>query len=311
MTVTSPSERLRGAGPASGAGVPETYAGVRGDGEDTAVGGGGRHPGAGREPPLGGMAVRGHAPGPPGGVVGAEEGAAGAGEQTAPVVARRRVGERVRRVLGEGSQKGAAGFGEAGGAPGGDPQQERGARVGGAQRVCGLGDAAGRVRGASPFVVGVLPPDGGPDHQRHGEHGGQRAGQQPGPAGGAGGGPAIGRPDVPRGQQKRPLGRRQGGVPGRIREQLLGPGQVGAPVQGARAAVVLQPHVRGLGEAPMQAQPFAIRLDPPVQPGPAGQQCLVSEMHAVLVRGDQTGAGPAAPPPRAPAARPTRPARTG
>ncbi len=80
-------------------------------------------------------------------------------------------------------EQGAAGLGQLGDAPGGRAQQQRGARVGGAQHVCHVGDLAGRFLGAPARVVGVGLPDGEGRQQRHRQDGGQRHGQDAVPAG--------------------------------------------------------------------------------------------------------------------------------
>ncbi len=139
---------------------------------------------ADREPPVGGEAVLGHVPGPPGTAVDAEQRTTGVGEETRRSVARRGVGEDGVFRLGEGAQQGPAGLGQRGDPPGGDAQQHRGVRIGRPHRVGDLRDPArGGVRALARVVL-VLLPGGESDDRCHGQYGGQRAEECAGAASG-------------------------------------------------------------------------------------------------------------------------------
>ena len=175
----------------------------------------------------------------------------------------------------------------------------RGARVGRAQRVGDGGDPAGRDVGA---VARVVPGAGA-----------RRPGQRPGPSPGR---PSPA-PDAARARRMERAaaldsasraaraaarnsrcGKFRGVVPFIVGEAFRGAGQSGAPEQGARVAVVLQPEPGRLGQPPMVAQPLPVRLDPVAQPRPAGDQRLVGELDGRPRRRSAAGRGPAAPPPR-------------
>ncbi len=59
------------------------------------------------------------------------------------------------------------------------------------------------------------------------------------------------------------------------------------PVQRARVTVQLGPGVGGFRESAVQAEAFAVLLDPAAQPGPGADQGLVGQLHGVAVDGQQ------------------------
>ncbi|MDQ0946243.1 hypothetical protein QFZ24_000166 [Streptomyces phaeochromogenes] len=81
----------------------------------------------------------------------------------------------------------------------------------------------------------------------------------------------------------------QGGQVATVRgaEVFLGGDQPAAPIQGAGLAAQFLPGVRGLAQFAVRAQPFAVVLDPAVQPGPAGDEGFVGEFDHVAVEGEQ------------------------